>query len=231
MNTEFPNGKSRTGFPIDHARVKAVVFDLGGVILDGGPGTVRAFGGKIGLSPPVWHRIMQELFIEGDLWDSVERGERPIREFAEALSQRVANEGVRLTVEEAANFMGVPGDPGQFPLRQPLVEIIEKLNKVLPVALLTNNVLEWREGWRKRLAVEELFQVVVDSCEEGCRKPEERIYRIMEQRLGLPGEALLFVDDLGVNLKTARLLNWQTLKFETLEPVLGALEGLLDSRD
>jgi len=73
------------------------------------------------------------------------------------------------------------------------------------------------------MAVDTLFDLVVDSSAVGTRKPEEAIYRLVERGLGLPGAALLFVDDLGVNLKTARALGWQTLKYLDTAEVVAAL--------
>jgi putative hydrolase of the HAD superfamily len=93
----------------------------------------------------------------------------------------------------------------------------------MPTALLTNNIPEWRAGWRRRMDVDRLFDLVVDSSEVGFRKPEEAIYRVVEQGLGLPGAALLFVDDLGVNLKTAARLGWQTLKYVDTAEFVAAL--------
>ena len=77
------------------------------------------------------------------------------------------------------------------------------------------------------MPVDELFDLVVDSCEVGVRKPEPGIYRLVEQGLKLPAESLLFVDDLGVNLKAARTLGWQTLKYDRTGEVLTVLEAVL----
>ena len=117
-----------------------------------------------------------------------------------------------------------PGDRLSRPERSETVATSLGLRKRLPTALLTNNIAEWREGWRRRIDVDALFDVVVDSSDEGMRKPEPGIYRLTEERLGLPGEALLFVDDLGVNLKTAMERGWQTLKYVDTADVVAALE-------
>ena len=45
-------------------------------------------------------------------------------------------------------------------------------------ALLTNNVREWEPRWRAIFAVDELFEVVVDSAFVGLRKPDPAIYRL-----------------------------------------------------
>jgi len=49
----------------------------------------------------------------------------------------------------------------------------------------------------------QVFDVVVSSCKEGCRKPEPRIYDIVLERIGLkdePSQAMFF-DDIGRNRK------------------------------
>ncbi len=210
-------------------RVRAVVFDLGGVFLEGGPDLVRGFGRKHGVPEPVWERIRNDLFIEGDAWNRVERAELTLDAFAEELLARVAAHGVRLTLEQARNFMGVPGEE-RSRLRGEIVDACRRLRACMPTALLTNNIREWRENWRQRLPVAELFDVVVDSSDVGMRKPEPPIYRLIEQRLGLAGADLLFVDDLGVNLKTARQLGWQTVKYDDTARVLGILDAVLAGR-
>ncbi len=219
-STAQTNGNSN----IDPARVRAVVFDLGGVFLGGGPSEVRAFGGKIGLDPQAWFEIARELFIDGDAWGRVERAEATLDEFGAVLREMTAAHGVEISLETARNFMGSPGDRQAMPVRGEIVEICLRLRKRMPTALLTNNIAEWREGWRRRMDVDALFDVVVDSSEEGIRKPEPAIYRLTEERLGLPGEALLFVDDLGVNLKAAVERGWQTLMFVDTAEVVAALE-------
>ena len=211
-------------FSIDPARVRAVVFDLGGVFLDGGPSAVRAFGPKHGLAPERWREISHELFIAGDHWDRVERAESTLDEFAATLRKRMGAEGVEITTEQAMDFMGSPGDRSAMPARPEIISICIELRRRMPTALLTNNIAEWRERWRRRMDVDALFDLVVDSSDVGMRKPEEGIYRLVEQGLDLPGEALLFVDDLGVNLKTARSLRWQTLKYQDTAEVVAGLE-------
>ena len=216
-------------FAIDPHRIRAVVFDLGGVFLGGGPGTVRAFGGKVGLAPDVWEKILREIFIEGDLWDRVERAEASLDEFAAFLQARVREAGVEITLERARDFMGSPGDRSAMPVREEIVSACKDLRSRMHTALLTNNIAEWREGWRNRMDTDALFDLVVDSSAVGMRKPEEGIYRLVEEGLGLPGELLLFVDDLGVNLKTARALGWQTLKYVDTAEVVAALSAVAEA--
>jgi len=212
---------------IDPSRVRAVVFDLGGVFLAGGPSNVVAFGARIGLPKNTWDAIRRELFIEGDAWDRVERGEATLEAFATVLRERVAREGMDIGQGDAREFMGKPGDRARMPVRDEIVSACLALRQRMPTGLLTNNIAEWREGWRRRMDVNRLFDAVVDSSDVGMRKPEEGIYRLMEKELGLPGDGILFVDDLGVNLKTARQLGWQTLKYIETADVVAALDSVI----
>lgn len=53
---------------------------------------------------------------------------------------------------------------------------------------------------------------MVESAVEGTRKPEEEIYYKLLEKLKLsPGE-VIFLDDLGSNLKAAKTLGFQTIK-------------------
>ena len=70
--------------------------------------------------------------------------------------------------------------------------------------MLTNNVREWEPLWRSMLPVDEIFETVVDSAFVGCRKPESQIYELTLERIGMPAEACLFVDDVEVNCEGAR---------------------------
>jgi putative hydrolase of the HAD superfamily len=215
---------------VDPGRVKAVVFDLGGVFLEGGPSHVRAFGDKYGIPRDAWAAIRDELFITGDWWNRVERAELTLDEFARELQARVSAVGVPLTLDQARQFMGTPGTDTESRLRQEVVDACLRLRTYLPTALLTNNIREWRDGWRRRIPVDALFDVVVDSSDVGMRKPEPAIYRIVESRLGMPGKDLLFVDDLGVNLKTAKSLGWQTVKYDDTSRVLSILNSIWPGR-
>lgn len=214
----------------DFDRIQAVVFDLGGVFLQGGPSVVAEFGPLHGMERDVWEGLRRELFIDGDHWDRVERAEGTLDEFAGTLRGRMSDHGVELTIEQARNFMRSPGSEDGMPLRPEVVEMCLRLNSLMPTALLTNNVAEWREGWRGRLDLDALFDVVIDSSVVGMRKPEPRIYELTEQRLGLSGKNLLFVDDIGTNLKAALKRDWQTLKYDDTRQVLEVLNTLAEGR-
>lgn len=70
----------------------------------------------------------------------------------------------------------------------------------------------------------ELFDAVVISGQEGVRKPDEAIYEIAIERLALPAEEIVFVDDLPGNLKPARALGMITVHHTSAAQTLDELE-------
>lgn len=50
---------------------------------------------------------------------------------------------------------------------------------------------------------------------EGVRKPEQAIFDLTLNKLGVEPSEAVFLDDLGHNLKTARLMGMTTIKVST----------------
>jgi putative hydrolase of the HAD superfamily len=80
-------------------------------------------------------------------------------------------------------------------------------------AILSNGVPEIMGRLQRERSLAEFFDAIVVSCEVGCAKPDPAIYRICLERLNVPAEAALFVDDRVENLEAARALGIQTLHF------------------
>ena len=98
------------------------------------------------------------------------------------------------------------------------------------MALLTNNVREWEPHWRAMMPVDDIFEVIVDSAYVGLRKPEPEIYELTLERLGdgIGASDCLFVDDVEVNIDTARALGMQAVHFLNNEQAISEIEAALD---
>eukprot|EP00624_Nannochloropsis_granulata_P005893 evm.model.NODE_41965_length_5840_cov_20.739897.1 len=91
------------------------------------------------------------------------------------------------------------------------------------------------EGMAHVLNDRSLFDVVVSSAATRARKPEQRVYEVLCGALGLPmsnANEILFLDDIGRNLKAAQALGIRTVLVteENRGQVVAALEGLASSR-
>jgi putative hydrolase of the HAD superfamily len=95
------------------------------------------------------------------------------------------------------------------------------------MALLTNNVREWEPRWRSMLPVDEIFGVVVDSAFVGMRKPDPVIYELTLERLGLPAQACVFLDDIEVNCDAARELGMTAVVFRQTDQAIAEIEAAL----
>jgi putative hydrolase of the HAD superfamily len=74
----------------------------------------------------------------------------------------------------------------------------------------------------------ELFDGWVISGEEGMRKPDPAIYALGAERIGLPPDECVFVDDLAGNLKPARAMGMATVHHTSAAETIPQLEKLLD---
>jgi putative hydrolase of the HAD superfamily len=112
---------------------------------------------------------------------------------------------------------------------QPMLDRMRELRaRGYRMALLTNNVREWQPLWRPVLPIDEIFEVLVDSGFVGIRKPDAEIYELTLERLGLPAEACLFVDDTEVNCDAARALGMAAVHFRDTEQTLAEMSAALD---
>ncbi len=113
---------------------------------------------------------------------------------------------------------------------QPMIELMRDLrSRGHRMALLTNNVREWEPLWRSMLPVDEIFELVVDSAFVGMRKPDPPIYELTVERLGngIGAAECLFVDDVLVNVETARELGMTAVHFLDNEQAIAEIEAAL----
>ncbi len=75
-------------------------------------------------------------------------------------------------------------------------------------AMLSNS---WGEDRYDQAQLERLFDAWVISGVVGVRKPDPEIYALAAERIGLPPQECVFVDDLPGNLKPARALGMATV--------------------
>jgi putative hydrolase of the HAD superfamily len=97
------------------------------------------------------------------------------------------------------------------------------------LAMLTNNVREWEPRWRAMLPdIDAMFEVIVDSAFVGMRKPDPEIYKLTLDRLALPPEACVFVDDIELNCDAARGVGLHAVHFVDTGQAIRDVEALLD---
>lgn len=204
--------------------IRAVIFDLGGVVLPSPLDVFRAYEARHALP----HRFLSEVVIEtgeGGAWSRFERGELDAGAFAAAFEVECADAGGVVVVSDLLDEIAT----GTGPRPEMLAALRAIRDHGLRTAALTNN---WHTGDGSQMGAHypemvALFDLIVESAVEGLRKPDPRIYELACARLGVNPEESVFLDDLGVNLKTARALGMTTIKVGEPVVALAELETVL----
>jgi len=185
---------------------RAVVFDLGGVVFPSPIDELRAYEAERRLP----HRFLSETILadpEHSAWGRMERGELTVEQFVPAFELECAARGYEV---DAAAVMKRLGD-GLAPRPEMLLAIGTIRARGQRTAALTNN---WVEGGGRRGdgPLDGVFDVIVESARVGLRKPDPAIYRLVCDELGVEPPEVVFLDDLGANLKPARAMGMRTIK-------------------
>jgi putative hydrolase of the HAD superfamily len=93
------------------------------------------------------------------------------------------------------------------------VALVRALRPAYRIAILSNADATLPTRLRDGLGIHELFDAVVCSAEVGMAKPDPAIYRLAAERLGLPPEACVFVDDSEPNVRAAEQVGMRGVFF------------------
>jgi len=203
---------------------RAVIFDLGGVVLGSPLHAIAAYEREIGVPEGHVNRVVVETG-PGGAWSRLERGELTLTDFFVAFDAECAAAGHPISA--AAMMERIAGAGGPRPAMLDAIGCIRE--RGLATAALTNN---WASegGGNGHVELRALFDVFVESSVVGLRKPDPRIYEHTLEALDVaPGDSV-FLDDIGRNLKSARALGMTTIKVETPESALAELETTLGFR-
>ena len=187
-------------------KIKAILFDFGGVFTDSPFDAFTTYGEKHGLSSEqVTDIVFGGYSNDNDHpWHQVERGEISLEQARDDILALGQKENMHIDIWEV--FMAMAENGGG--LRQDLVDYLPKIRAAGYVTgIITNNVIEFREHWRGMFAVNELFDFVIDSSEVGLRKPNPAIFIKALAAGDLSADEVLFLDDYAGNISAAKALN------------------------
>jgi epoxide hydrolase-like predicted phosphatase len=177
-----------------------LIVDYGGVLTTDVFASFRAFCDAEGLAPDTVRDRFRQDPEARELLAGLETGALDVAEFEPRFAALLEVESERL-IDRL--FGGMEHDP------EMLDGVRAARRDGIRTALLSNS-------WGAATAydaelLEELFDAWVISSEVGLRKPDPAIYELAAERLDLPPERCVFVDDLPGNLKPARALGMATV--------------------
>lgn len=202
------------------ASLRAVIFDLGGVVMGSPLHAIAAYERELGIPAGSVNRLVVANGAAG-AWARLERGELTLEAFYPCFDAECAAAGHPISARAMMERIAAAAQP-----RPAMLAAVRAIRaRGLRTAALTNN---WQgDGTRERGWLATHFDVVVESAVEGLRKPDPRIYALVLERLGVDPPEAVFLDDIGRNLKPARAMGMHTIKVDEPEPALAALSALL----
>ena len=190
--------------------IKAIIFDCFGVFI-GNPYKIRAQALEV--SHP---EKAQQLH---DINRASDRGFLTPQETAEQMSELMG-----ITTEEFLNEQ----KNGEV-RNEELVKYAKTLRPNFKLAMLSNINNRGRLEMRFEPGqLDELFDTVVASGDEGYIKPEPEIFEIALHRLGVLPEECVFIDDVVENCQGAEAVGIHTIQYLTFQQAITDLEALID---
>ena len=201
--------------------IEAVLFDFGGVILSSPFEAFAAYEKEIGLQTDTIRKI-NATDPHSNAWAQFERREVSTEDFVLLFEEEALALGYELDAQRILE--GLHGS-----LRPSMVEALSKCSSKFKTAMLTNNITPMGEQDLDEdvQKVVEIFDLLIESSIEGCRKPEEKFYEVACERLNVKPENCVFLDDLGINLKPARAMGMTTIKVIDPEDAIKELYEIL----
>ncbi len=203
------------------AVISAVFFDFGGVILSSPFDAFASYEQRSGL-PVGFLRSVNATNPDNNAWAQLERSELSLAEFVAAFESEAWSLGHRVDGSEVLACL-------RGELRPEMVECVKRCVARFTTVLVTNNFISGASVDRRFEEVLGLFDHVVESSRVGVRKPDEAFYRIACELAGVEPAEVVFLDDLGVNLKPAKAMGMTTIKVTDPTVAISELEQVLGS--
>jgi putative hydrolase of the HAD superfamily len=192
-----------------------LLIDFGGVLTSNVFDSFAAFCRAEGLPPDTVRDLFRDDPAARDLLGELEDGTLANADFEARFAEML---GVGPEDLIARLFAGMAPDEAMFDA------VAAARRGGVRTGLVSNS---WGEEGYDRARFGELFDVLLISGELGVRKPHPEIYALAAERLGVPPERCVFVDDLPGNLKPAAAIGMATVLHRDAEATIPRLEALL----
>ncbi len=195
---------------------RGLLVDFGGVLTTNVFDSFRQFCVREGLEPGTVKRLFRDEPEAVALLRQLERGEVGEEAFSERFAPMLGVAKPRGLVDRL--FAGTRAD-------EAMVDAVRRARAGgVRTGLISNS---WGAGRYDRDVFPELFDGVVISGDVGLHKPEPEIFRLGAERIGLPPEECVFVDDLKENCAGAEAVGMTAVLHRGAEVTLPELERLL----
>ena len=208
--------------------IKAIFFDFGGVITTSPFEAFTRFEQEQGL-PDNFIRQINATNPDENAWALLERNDIDLAKFDELFLAESSAAGHPIKGSQIIALLA--GN-----VRPEMLNALKLCKTKFKIACLTNNVntgtgpgMSFDQD--KTNAINEamaLFDFILESSKAGVRKPEQAFYELACEAMSVTPDEVIFLDDLGINLKTARAMGMTTIKVTDAHSALEQLAKLTD---
>ena len=208
--------------------IKAVFWDFGGVITSS---PFEAFNKyeKDNNLPSNFLRKINSTNPDDNAWAKLERSEVNLDEFDLLFEKESKTLGYAIKGKEVIALL-------QGQVRPEMLNALQRIKGNLIQACLTNNIQSLKEEAfdegnvsvaGKHDEIMGLFDFVIESSKVNLRKPDPAFYKMACEKAKIEPSEAVFLDDLGINLKPARILGMETIKVINSTDALSELQKLV----
>ena len=208
--------------------IKAVFWDFGGVITSS---PFEAFNKyeKHNNLPSDFLRKVNSTNPDDNAWAKLERSEVNLDEFDLLFEKESKTLGYAIKGKEVIALL-------QGQVRPEMLNALQRIKGNLIQACLTNNIQSLKEEAfdegnvsvaGKHDEIMGLFDFVIESSKVNLRKPDPAFYKMACEKAKIDPSEAVFLDDLGINLKPARILGMETIKVINSKDALNELQKLV----
>jgi len=200
--------------------IRAVIFDLGGVLV-----RTSDFGPRERLAKQFGMTLdeLMDLVFAHEAGKRAQLGEVTYEQHWEYLRQVLGLSQLELQVVQKIfwekDFVDLE-----------LVNTLRRIRSTHHTALLSNAFSDLRQVVTERMEFADAFDEMIISSEVHMMKPDPAIYYLAAERLNIPAEQAVFVDDVLRNVEGAQAVGMQGIQYKNTPQVLAELGVLLNGR-
>jgi putative hydrolase of the HAD superfamily len=195
-------------------KYSAIVFDLGNVLIpfDFNKAIIKLNQIENGMGDRFNNFFKSNYYLHRDF----EKGKIPENDFINRMLEVVDH---RI---DPATFCRYYADI--FSLNEDVISLLPVLKKNYKLFLLSNtDSIHKKYGWEKYDFLKNFDRLIL-SFEVGSVKPEERIYRAVEEASGFSSQEHFFIDDIQDYVDGAKNIGWDAVRFEGYEKLIKDLK-------
>ena len=198
--------------------IKAVIFDLAGVVLFPIRGTFNSLLAER-LEAPLdeVERVMSDH--TNDLWDLNEISD-------DAFYEHLLTE-LNMPLEKKAIIQKFVVD--DFYVDPEMLALVREMRKSYTTALLTNFPAHVHDFMKAAWHMDGAFDHIIVSADVKLIKPDPRIYQLSLERVGCQAHEAIFIDDRKINTDAAQAQGINSILFKSRSKTITALSRIIRS--